>query len=777
MGNPGTNPEAHPPRVRGSRRGLGRAACAGLVVLACTFAVAGQAQQTHDIDNLDDAVDRLALELVHEGKLEGKKVLVSPRYFFERWNERSLRLSAHLAAKFASALGSRNVEVVSGSEESGVMTLRGEWTIERGSENLHLYVEVKKLEIEKRQDGGEVSERKVVAPKDRRVRLGSIDEEYLKPDLASHGLNAVRKLEKGIRDNLSSMTGRYRVHIGSFKGTNTTQPERVRQRLIRQLGPAFVHSRKLTRVHSADKAAGELHGEVYDSGDSIELGLYIVDNERKEEVAAANFEISKALLRDIFPLRGEVAGSGDKDDEALPPPPPPPLAEVTMLLERCASYERAHSLTMPSGANAADCYSKVLERDPGNAQAQAGMDSIRVLYAKRVQGMMDRSAFDEARGVVERLKKMQRKHPWVETLEARIGTAQAQRLVETAEAAIDRGAFDEARDMVEQLRGLSPEHPWVWESEEKIRTAQAQRLVEQAEAAIGRGAFDEARGVVEQLRRLSPEHPWVWESEARIRTAQAQHLVEKTEAAIRRGELAKARGHVERRIAELTPEMVRIEGGYFRMGSPGSERGRRDDERQHEVYVDAFSIATHEVTFAEYDRFVEAAGQSRPEDEGWGRGQRPVINVSWDDATAYARWLSGETGRRYRLPTEAEWEYAARAGSTTEYPWGNRVGHGRANCEGCGSRWDDRQTAPVGSFEANMWGVHDTVGNVWEWTCSAYDEGYGGAESGCASGSGGRRVIRGGSWYDDPRWVRSALRGWGDTDTRLNYLGFRLAQD
>ena len=110
------------------------------------------------------------------------------------------------------------------------------------------------------------------------------------------------------------------------------------------------------------------------------------------------------------------------------------------------------------------------------------------------------------------------------------------------------------------------------------------------------------------------------------------------------------------------PDMVDIEAGCFLMGSPKSEAGRYGDERWHRVCVEAFSMGKYEVTFAEYDRFAEATGRARPDDEGWGRGRRPIINVSWHDATAYARWLSEETGRAYRLPTEAEWEYAARDG-------------------------------------------------------------------------------------------------------------------
>ena len=215
-----------------------------------------------------------------------------------------------------------------------------------------------------------------------------------------------------------------------------------------------------------------------------------------------------------------------------------------------------------------------------------------------------------------------------------------------------------------------------------------------------------------------------------------------------------------RRLAAAAPKMVRIEGGCFQMGSPRSESGRDDDERRHRVCVEDFSMGKHEVTFEQWDACVSGGGcgRYRPSDRGWGRGDRPVINVSWRDANAYARWLSKRTGRSYRLPTEAEWEYAARAGSTSAYPWGDRVGRNRANCDGCGSRWDRERTAPVGSFEANRWGLYDTVGNVWEWTCSEYDERYGGAEARCASGSAGRRVIRGGSWLIEPWWVRSAYR-------------------
>ena len=142
------------------------------------------------------------------------------------------------------------------------------------------------------------------------------------------------------------------------------------------------------------------------------------------------------------------------------------------------------------------------------------------------------------------------------------------------------------------------------------------------------------------------------------------------------------------------PEMVVIPGGRFRMGCV-SGRDCQDDERPvHEVRVESFEISKYEVTFEEYDRFTAATGRPRADDEGWGRGRRPVINVSWEYAVAYVEWLSAQTGKRYRLPSEAEWEYAVRAGTETAYSWGNEIGRNRANCYDCGSQWDRSAPTP-----------------------------------------------------------------------------------
>jgi formylglycine-generating enzyme required for sulfatase activity len=194
------------------------------------------------------------------------------------------------------------------------------------------------------------------------------------------------------------------------------------------------------------------------------------------------------------------------------------------------------------------------------------------------------------------------------------------------------------------------------------------------------------------------------------------------------------------------PVMVVIPGGRFLMGSPPDEPERQDHERQHEVEVMSFALGKYAVTFEEYDRFASATHRETPQDQGWGRGRRPVINVTWLDAMAYGEWLSQQTGQTCRLPTEAEWEYACRAGTTTPFYFGATISGDQANYGFSG------ETVEVGQFPANGWGLHDMHGNVWEWTGSEYDEGYGGAELRLVSdpNSGGPRVLRGGSWFLDP---------------------------
>ncbi|TPV99617.1 MAG: Serine/threonine-protein kinase pkn1 [Beijerinckiaceae bacterium] len=229
------------------------------------------------------------------------------------------------------------------------------------------------------------------------------------------------------------------------------------------------------------------------------------------------------------------------------------------------------------------------------------------------------------------------------------------------------------------------------------------------------------------------------------------------------------------------PVMIVVPAGKFIMGSPETESGREASEGpQHEVTIaKPFAVSKFEVTFEEWDACVAAAACPRVPDR-WGRGEMPVINVSWNDAKQYVGWLSRLTGKEYRLLTEAEWEYAARAGAMTRYSWGDDPGKGNANCDGCGSQWDREQTAPVGSFKPNAFGLYDMHGNVWEWVEDSWHDNYDGAPT---DGSAWLRrddpsypVVRGGSWRNDPQTVRAAVRARRITGVRFDTLGFRLAR-
>ena len=234
------------------------------------------------------------------------------------------------------------------------------------------------------------------------------------------------------------------------------------------------------------------------------------------------------------------------------------------------------------------------------------------------------------------------------------------------------------------------------------------------------------------------------------------------------------------------PEMVRISPGKFLMGSPENESWWRSSHEgpQHEVTIAyAFEISKYEITFDEYDHFAKATSRSLPDDSGWGRDKRAVINVSFNDAQAYVQWLSQQTRKKYRLPTEAEWEYAARAGTQTAYWWGNDIGENNTNCRNCVSEWNREGSPPIGSFKPNAFGLHDSAGGVLEWTQDCWHENYSNAPvdgSAWQKANGGDcslRVFRGGAWYIISPSLRSAVRGRTKNTNATNGLGFRIARD
>lgn len=248
--------------------------------------------------------------------------------------------------------------------------------------------------------------------------------------------------------------------------------------------------------------------------------------------------------------------------------------------------------------------------------------------------------------------------------------------------------------------------------------------------------------------------------------------------------------------------MVELPPGRFVMGSPRAEElaagiaGRPEhtiEEEKPQVEVEigySLAVGKYEVTFAEWDHCVEVGGCTyRPHDNGWGRADRPVINVSRQDVQPYLDWLSRHTGQKYRLPSEAEWEYAARGGTTTARYWGDSLGTRNAVCDGCGSEWDNRSTAPVGSFPPNPFGLHDMLDNAYEWVADCWHpthEGHPGNASArienspwWKEGRCERPAQRSASWAAFPWVVRAAHRGsWrpGPWPDREPTYGFRVVR-
>ena len=226
--------------------------------------------------------------------------------------------------------------------------------------------------------------------------------------------------------------------------------------------------------------------------------------------------------------------------------------------------------------------------------------------------------------------------------------------------------------------------------------------------------------------------------------------------------------------------MQELPAGSFLMGDAEDGFGDADERPVHPVRVLPFHIARHALTFAQYDAYTDATGRPRADDAGWGRGARPVIHVSWEDAQAFIQWLNERSGLHYRLPTEAEWEYAARAGSRAHFPWGEHYVAGLAN--GAGTESGDRfeHTAPVGRFPANAWGLYDMVGNVEQWVADCYRESYVGAPQDGSAVEGkscAQRVRRGGSWGLAPWFLRVDYRNNADPRLHSDAIGFRLARD
>jgi formylglycine-generating enzyme required for sulfatase activity len=228
------------------------------------------------------------------------------------------------------------------------------------------------------------------------------------------------------------------------------------------------------------------------------------------------------------------------------------------------------------------------------------------------------------------------------------------------------------------------------------------------------------------------------------------------------------------RDCDVCPQMVVIPAGRFKMGS---DVGHAEERPAHAVVIARpFAIGIHEISVDEWDACLREGGCRQSPAQGL-QGKMPMADVSWDDAQQYVSWLSAKTGKKYRLPTEAEWEYAARAGTATRFWWGEAQEKGRANCADCGGQWGGKSASPVGSFEANPYGLYDVHGNVWEWTEDCWNPSYSGAPGDGTPRLRGdciARVLRGGSWALDHEYMRASRRSRYDRDVRYYLNGFRV---
>ena len=361
---------------------------------------------------------------------------------------------------------------------------------------------------------------------------------------------------------------------------------------------------------------------------------------------------------------------------------------------------------------------------------------------------------------------------------------QADRLLLQAEGQIQEGAYGAALATLDRILDLQAEHDLEVPAAFWFKHAQVAMevgLVDKAKGSATRYLKVTGRGgehymaVLELLNEVD-----IVLAEAERRRAEAErHL----EGLLRQAESSSS-GRVFR-DCEVCPVMVEVPAGSFMMGSPEPEPGPGSLEiPQHRVAIGLpFAVGVYEVTFAEWDACVGAGGCGGHRPWGWGRGGRPVMNVSWEDAQAYVQWLSRETGQRYRLLTEAEWEYVARAGTTTDRYWGQgeagqcRYANGDDDDAPCPDGYEF--TAPVGSYQPNAFGLYDVLGNVTEWTEDCWNLDYSGAPvdgSAWRSGDCSRRVLRGGSWNYGPWVLRSALRSGGSAGYRDDDHGFRVAR-
>ncbi|NIP72663.1 MAG: SUMF1/EgtB/PvdO family nonheme iron enzyme [Gammaproteobacteria bacterium] len=582
------------------------------------------------------------------------------------------------------------------------------------------------------------------------------------------------------------------------------------------------------RAGELERENGELRGRV----EAAQRELEAAQNEAKQaeqnarEVQAANEQIER-LRGELDELNTRARADAERYEQQRKELEEHRQAEQGLQQEVAALRERAQKELQQAGKELDQLRA---ERDELGRRAGTAEQELRVAEKTRAQMeselAVSRRAAGEAGGVQEELERL-RAH-----MESRIAAERAEAETRAEQAQKQAAALREELERLRQQVARSDAAPGSGESEadhdylarafqasDKDASIFASRDAGDTAQREGRGRLGRAVASVLLLAAAAGGGYWYWKSgdglggldlagalsgiaetsgmssadtgepepppeaappakpavPARPAKARKPSPPARTEKRMRPGRVFRDR----LKGGGTGPAMVRLPEGAFQMGGVPS-MPHYEEHPRHRVRLSSFSIAMYEVTFAEYDRFAEATGRPKSADNGWGRGKRPVVNVSWEDAAAYARWLSRRTGRRYRLPTEAEWEYAARAGTDTRYWWGTQPAKGKANCYSCGSRWDGTKSAPVGSFEANDLGLHDMAGNASEWVLDCYHSDYSGAPadgSAWTTGACSERVARGGSYRSTVDNLRSSKRYHFAPDTVVDNLGFRVVRE
>ncbi|PNU18643.1 hypothetical protein C2E25_16610 [Geothermobacter hydrogeniphilus] len=435
-----------------------------------------------------------------------------------------------------------------------------------------------------------------------------------------------------------------------------------------------------------------------------------------------------------------------------PEPEPAQVAEarqpdLASLFRTADSLAKTAGTSLPRAQKAVAAYRHILELETDNQRARAGVEKVTTLFVEAAKTAIATEDLTRGKEMVASLRTLSPGSPELESLSRALRDKQED--IERRRQAEARARERQAREEAARLQAAREEKL------EKLLTAGQEALAKKQKSAA-LAAFGAAL-------KLFPNNDAARQGEQR-----ARRLIVPGEP-----------------FSDLLsngaagPQMVLVPAGEFVMGDKRGD-GRSNERPAHHVRLDhPFALSRYEITFNEFDRYCMATGRSRPTDYGWGRGRRPVLNVSWDDARSYAAWLSRETGKTYRLPSEAEWEYAARGKTETSYWWGDSPQAGMANCSDCGSRWDNRTTAPVGSFAANPFGLHDMLGNVWEWCADSYHSAYVGAPTDGRPwlGSGNRHVLRGGSWDYSSRAARITARPLFRDSDRYTSVGIRLLRE